>query len=86
MHDFSLYSIGTDLSMSIRLFKGLSFNIFGMISMPRDQIGLVKSEATAEDVLLRQHELATQYSFYGNIGLSYTFGSIYNNVVNPRLD
>ena len=86
MHDFSLYSIGTDLSMSIRLFKGLSFNIFGMISMPRDQIGLVKSETTAEDVLLRQHELATQFSYYGNIGLSYTFGSIYNNVVNPRLD
>lgn len=86
MHDFSLYRVGTDLSMNVRLFKGLSLNIFGSFSMPRNQIGLVKSEATAEDVLLRQHELETQYSYYTSIGLSYTFGSIYNNVVNPRLD
>jgi len=86
LHDFSLYRIGTDLSMNIRLFKGLSFNIYGSFSMPRNQIGLVKEAATPEDVLLRQHELATQYSYYTSIGLSYTFGSIYNNVVNPRLD
>jgi len=64
----------------------LSLNIYGSFSMPRNQIGLVKTEATAEDVLLRQYELETQYSYYTSIGLSYTFGSIYNNVVNPRLD
>jgi hypothetical protein len=86
LHDFSLYNISTNVSMSIRLFKGLSFNIFGYLGMPRNQISLVKTESTPEDVILRQRELATKYSYYTSIGLSYTFGSIYNNVVNPRLD
>jgi hypothetical protein len=36
------------------------------------------------EVLLRLRELATEYSFDFGVGLSYTFGSIYNNVVNPR--
>ncbi len=86
LHDFSLYSIGTSLSMNIRIFKGLSFNIYGNLQMPRNQISLVKTASTPEDVLLHQRELSTNYSYYTSIGLSYTFGSIYNNVVNPRLD
>jgi len=86
LHDFSLYSIGTSLSMNIRIFKGLSLKIFGNLQMPRNQIGLVKTASTPEDVLLHQRELSTKYSYYTSIGISYTFGSIYNNVVNPRLD
>jgi hypothetical protein len=86
LHDFSLYSIGTSLSTNIRLFKGLSLNIFGNLQMPRNQIGLVKTASTPEDVLLHQRELSTKYSYYTSIGIAYTFGSIYNNVVNPRLD
>ncbi|OIP02368.1 MAG: hypothetical protein AUJ98_01485 [Bacteroidetes bacterium CG2_30_33_31] len=86
LRDFSLYSIGADLSLSVRLFKGVSINISGNANMPRDQIGLVKTEASSEDVLLRKYELKTQYSYFANIGISYTFGSIYNNVVNPRFE
>jgi len=86
LHDFSLYSVGTSLSMNIRIFKGLSFNIYGNLQMPRNQISLVKTASTPEDVLLHQRELSTNYTYYTSIGLSYTFGSIYNNVVNPRLD
>ena len=86
LHDFSLYSVGTSLSTNIRIFKGLSLNIYGQLTMPRNQIGLVKTTSTPEDVLLQQHELATNYRYYTSIGLTYTFGSIYNNVVNPRLD
>jgi hypothetical protein len=86
LHDFKLYSVSTYVGTQIRIFKGLSFNLYGNLSMPRNQIGLVKSETTPEDVLLHQRELETQYSYYTSVGLSYTFGSIYNNVVNPRLD
>jgi len=28
--------------------------------------------------------LRTSYEYWGGFGLSYTFGSVYNNVVNPR--
>lgn len=86
MHDFSLYSVGGNVNISVRLFKGLSVSLYSSMSLPRNQISLVNSESTSEDVLLRQTELATQYSYYASFGISYTFGSIYNNVVNPRLD
>jgi hypothetical protein len=45
---------------------------------------LEKQGATAEEILLRQKQLNTAYELAGNIGITYTFGSIYNNVVNPR--
>jgi hypothetical protein len=86
LRDFSLYYLGANISTSIRLFKGLSLTLYGNFSMPRNQIGLVKSVATTEQVLLQQQELKTQFTYYSSIGLTYTFGSIYNNVVNTRLD
>jgi len=55
-----------------------------LTSTIHDQLGLVKGGVSAEEVLLRRRELETQYSYYASIGFSYTFGSIYNNVVNPR--
>ena len=64
--------------------KGLSVNFGGGASLIHDQLSLKKGEATLDEVLLRQQELATQYRYYTSIGISYTFGSIYNNVVNPR--
>ena len=68
----------------VRLFKGFSFNIYGDYSRIRDQINLRKGGATEEEVLLRQRQLATGFQYYVGFGVSYRFGSIYNNVVNPR--
>jgi len=70
--------------LSVRLFKGLSFNMYGSFSRIHDQLSLAKGEATLEEVLLRRRQLETSFSYYGSIGFSYTFGSIYSNVVNPR--
>jgi hypothetical protein len=72
--------------LSLRLFKGLSLNLYGNYSRIHDQLSLVKGEASLEQVLLRRTQLATSYSYYGQIGLSYTFGSIFSNVVNPRFN
>ena len=46
-----------------------------------DQISLPREEASIEDILLGQSQLATNFE----TGLSYTFGSLYNNVINTRL-
>ncbi len=73
-------------NLSIRLFKGLSFTTYGQYSRIRDQLSLVKGNLTLEDVLLQRKQLETGYSYYFSIGFSYTFGSIYSNVVNPRFD
>jgi hypothetical protein len=86
LHDFGLYNAGIWMGTSIRLFKGLSFNCYGSIEIPRDQITLRKEASTPEEVLTRQHEMQSDYSLWFNIGLSYSFGSIYNNVVNPRFE
>jgi hypothetical protein len=72
--------------VSVRLFKGLSLNVWGGYSRIRDQLSLPKGEAPVEQVLLRRTQLATSYNYYGQIGLSYTLGSIFSNVVNPRFD
>jgi len=83
LNDFSKYNIGIYYYSSIRLFKGLSFRFNGGYTQKRDQISLRKTESSLQEILLRQKEVATDYSFWFNFGLSYTFGSMFNNVVNP---
>ena len=70
--------------LSIRIVKGLSFNLYGQFSSIHDQMSLPKASASSEEILLQQRQLATQFSYYASVGLSYTFGSMYNNIVNPR--
>lgn len=71
-------------SAEVRLFKGFSFNIFGEYEKIKDQISLPKGAASTEEVLLRVRQLATGYSYFMAFGISYSFGSIFNNVVNTR--
>lgn len=83
-HDLSKYHAQLYGEVSLRLYKGLSFDIFGSGSRIHDQLSLPKMGASLEDVLLMRKQLATSYDYYFSIGISYTFGSIYSNVVNPR--
>jgi hypothetical protein len=83
-HDFSKYHVDLYGEISLRLYKGLSFEIFGSGSRIHDQLSLPKMGASYEDILLMRKQLATSYQYFFSIGLSYTFGSIYSNVVNPR--
>ncbi len=84
LHDFRKNRLVLFGGLQFRMFKGFSLNLYGNISRIRDQLSLRKGEASAEEVLLRRRELATSYSYYTSIGLRYTFGSIYRNIVNPR--
>lgn len=69
---------------SFRLFKGLSFDFFSIVNLIHDQLSIQKGGATEQEVLLRRRQLATSYSYQGFVGLRYTFGSKFANVVNPR--
>ena len=51
----------------------------------RDQLYLPRGVASNEEVLVRQRQLATSYSYQVYASISYSFGSIFNNVVNPRM-
>lgn len=67
-----------------RLVRGLSIFAEGNISRIRDQVSLPKKEASEEQILLGNIRLPTSFEYGFSLGLSYTFGSIYNNIVNPR--
>lgn len=84
LHDLSKNNLQLRSYLSLRLIKGLSLMLSGRAQLIHDQLSLPKSDASPEEVLLRQRQLATQYSYNFKIGFGYTFGSIYNNVVNPR--
>lgn len=84
-HDLSKNRIEFNSYVSLRILKGLSLSLAANFDVVRDQLALPKGEASLEDILLQQRQLATTYNIYLSVGLSYTFGSIYNNVVNTRL-
>jgi hypothetical protein len=86
LNDFSKYRYGTWLSLDIRVFKGFSISSYYSFRVLRDQINIRKEGASDAEILLQQQELQTNYNLYTYLGLSYRFGSIYNNVVNPRFD
>lgn len=83
-HDSSKNRISIYGAVSLRIIKGLNFNINGYYSMIHDQLSLPKGTATLEQILLRRTQLETNYSYYISVGLTFTFGSIYSNVVNTR--
>jgi hypothetical protein len=83
-NDLSKNRLELMTSLNLRIFKGLILQISGGIAYLNDQINLKKGGISDADRLLQLRELSTQYRIEGGIGLTYTFGSIYNNVVNPR--
>lgn len=85
LHDFKKNRLTFDGGISMRVVKGLSVNFNGRLNIVHDQINLPMGDASLEDILLQQRSLATSFQLYNAIGVSYTFGSIYNNIVNLRL-
>jgi hypothetical protein len=85
LHDSQYHRIMLNSNVSFRLGGGVSLNVGGSYQRINDQLNLPRGEASLEDILLQRRRLATAYRGSGSIGLSYTFGSIFSNVVNPRL-
>ena len=85
LNDFSKNRLSLDARANVRLIKGLSFNVSGSYDIINDQISLPAGEVSDTDLLLGQVQLATNYSANISFGFSYTFGSLYNNVINTRL-
>ncbi len=84
LDDISKSRLNFSAETDVRLFRGLSLTLFGNYSVLHDQIYLSKTGLSDRDLLLRQSQLATSYSAHVFAGLNYTFGSVRNNVVNPR--
>lgn len=70
--------------VDIRLFRGFFLTLEADSSLIRDQIYLPREAATDQEILVRRRQLATDYEWEFRIGFTYSFGSIFNNVVNSR--
>lgn len=86
LHDLDKNSYGTSAYVDLRIAKGFAFNFGGSYTRVNDQLYLPRGELSDNEVIARQQALATNFRYNLNFGLSYTFGSIYNTVVNPRFN
>lgn len=85
LEDFSKNRLEVNGSLSIRVFKGFSVRFSGNLQFIQDQINLPAGDASLEDVLLQQKQIATDFDLELSVGLTYTFGSAFNNIINTRL-
>ena len=85
LHDIDLHHAEIGGSMNIRLARGFSVSLFGSLGRVQDRISVAAGDASVEDVLLRRRLFETDYEYYSYISFNYTFGSIFNNIVNPRI-
>lgn len=84
LHDLTLYSISFNPNVELNLVKGLRLQFGGLISFVGDRINITKGEVSAQDIILQNRQLDTNYSYFSYFGFNYRFGSNNNNIVNPR--
>jgi hypothetical protein len=84
LNDVNFWSFNMNGDINWRVYKGLSIGLNARAAMTRDDRAVLKKTASVEDVLLQLRKLNSAYSYQFGVNLSFSFGSIYNNVVNPR--
>jgi hypothetical protein len=84
LNDLSKSRLEANGELSWRILRGLSISAEASASRIRDQISLRRRGATPEEILLRLRELRSGYEYDFSLSLTYTFGSIFSSIVNPR--
>ncbi|MFH1940992.1 MAG: hypothetical protein ABIL68_02715 [bacterium] len=84
LHDFRKNNFEWVNIFTFRLFKGFSANALFVVELIHNQLYLEKGGLTVEEVLLERKQLETSYDYYISFGFSYSFGSMFQNIVNPR--
>lgn len=84
LHDTDLYALNFSLYTNIRIYKGLSVSFSALYSINNNQLNIAGGDLTLEELLLQQQQITSGYNFYMTMGLNFSFGSMYNTIVNPR--
>jgi hypothetical protein len=85
LDDLSKSRLNISMSTDVRIVRGLTLSAAMNYSVIHDQLYLAKGKLSKDEVLLQQSQLQTGYRANYRLALNYTFGSVLNNVVNPRL-
>lgn len=86
LHSIHVNNVSLRGNLSFRITRGLDVNMGASYSRVRDQIYLSGAGLSDEERLLRLQSEQTDYRASMSFGLSYQFGSIFNNVVNNRFN
>jgi hypothetical protein len=84
LDDFSKWALSVQGTVNFRVFRGLSLTVGGNYNIIRDQLGIRRRNLTDEEILTARKQLATESSYRMNLGFTYDFGSVFNNIVNTR--
>jgi len=84
LHDLTKSRLEANAEVSWRIARGFSVSADASASRIRDQLALPRRGATPEEILLRQRQLRSGYEYDFQVSLTYTFGSIFSAIVNPR--
>lgn len=84
LHDAKRNRLRFEIGLDYRIVAGLSLNAGANYSRIRDQLNIPGTNLTDQQRLLQLRELQSGYSASFGVGLSYTFGSVFSSVVNPR--
>ena len=84
LHDLGANNTSLRGNLRFRVTRGLDVNVGASYSRVRNQIYLSGVGLTQEERLLRLEQEATDYQASADFGISYQFGSIFNDVVNNR--
>jgi hypothetical protein len=84
LNETEFYSVNFGGSVNYRIIRGLSLRFSLNHSIIHDQLYLSGEGLTDEERLLRRRQLATDSRTFYSVGLTFRFGSIFNNAVNTR--
>lgn len=78
------WRLGTAAVVSLRLFEGFAVQAQGQAALVRDQLSLRARPLTDTELLLGTAQQPTNFKVELEFGISYTFGSVHDTIVNPR--
>ena len=84
LHDLALSRLEVEGELAWRVARGFRVVAEVGASRIRDQISLPRRGATPEEILLRLREIRSGYEYQVSFGMTYSFGSIFSSIVNPR--
>ena len=84
LHELEKSRFEVQADVSLRVTRGLSIGAELDASRIRDQLSLPARGASQEEILLRLRRLQSGYEYSVGMSITYSFGSIFSSVINPR--
>lgn len=84
LHDLDKTSLSLYGELEFRIVRGLDLDVELDVEWLNDQLFISGAGLTDEDIFLGRFDRPTDFTYEFSIGLSFEFGSIFNNVVNNR--